>query len=340
MLAAAGEASPHARGLILVELHAWLDWLEGWLRGRLARGLLRPPRRHLRLQPRAAPPRRRSGSGLRRRHRRPGCRRALRAGQPHRRRRVAAHRARSAHVRTGPRPPRRHGIRRAQPPDPPPTSGRPPMSSLLYRLGRWCAAHAWRTLAHLARRARRRRRARRHRRQAAEQPDLDPRHLFEKVSTGSGQEIPEAAGGPAPWCSRATATSHHRRAARRRSRRCSPPGSRCRTSSGVINPFEAQDQLDKPPPSTHRRRGEARGGPDQARRRPRPAARRAEGQLSAGQAVLDQLVAANPDDPSIPGPARPARGGPEEGRARPRPTWPRARPTSPRVGRSTRTARP
>ena len=35
VLAAAGEASPHARGLILVELHAWLDWLEGWLRPRL-----------------------------------------------------------------------------------------------------------------------------------------------------------------------------------------------------------------------------------------------------------------------------------------------------------------
>jgi AcrR family transcriptional regulator len=35
VLAAAGEASPHARGLILVELHAWLDWLEGWLRRRL-----------------------------------------------------------------------------------------------------------------------------------------------------------------------------------------------------------------------------------------------------------------------------------------------------------------
>jgi AcrR family transcriptional regulator len=36
VLAAAGESSTHARGLILVELHAWLDWLEGWLRGRLA----------------------------------------------------------------------------------------------------------------------------------------------------------------------------------------------------------------------------------------------------------------------------------------------------------------
>lgn len=35
VLAAAGEASPHARGLILVELHTWLDWLEGWLRRRL-----------------------------------------------------------------------------------------------------------------------------------------------------------------------------------------------------------------------------------------------------------------------------------------------------------------
>ena len=35
VLAAAGEASPHARGLILIALHAWLDWLEGWLRRRL-----------------------------------------------------------------------------------------------------------------------------------------------------------------------------------------------------------------------------------------------------------------------------------------------------------------
>ena len=38
VLAAAGEASPHARGLILVALHAWVDWLEGWLRGRLPAG--------------------------------------------------------------------------------------------------------------------------------------------------------------------------------------------------------------------------------------------------------------------------------------------------------------
>ncbi|MBM6405355.1 TetR family transcriptional regulator [Phycicoccus sp. CSK15P-2] len=35
VLAAAGEASPHAKGLILGELHAWLDWFEGWLRVRL-----------------------------------------------------------------------------------------------------------------------------------------------------------------------------------------------------------------------------------------------------------------------------------------------------------------
>lgn len=35
VLAAAGEASPHARGLILVHLHGWIDWLEGWLRSRL-----------------------------------------------------------------------------------------------------------------------------------------------------------------------------------------------------------------------------------------------------------------------------------------------------------------
>jgi AcrR family transcriptional regulator len=42
VLAAAGEASPHARGLILVELHTWLDWLEGWLRRRLLPGQIPP----------------------------------------------------------------------------------------------------------------------------------------------------------------------------------------------------------------------------------------------------------------------------------------------------------
>ena len=51
VLAAAGEASPHARGLILVELHTWLDWLEGWLRRRLGPERHRPLRRHPRLQP-------------------------------------------------------------------------------------------------------------------------------------------------------------------------------------------------------------------------------------------------------------------------------------------------
>lgn len=35
VLAAAAEASPHARGLILIHLHGWIDWLEGWLRTRL-----------------------------------------------------------------------------------------------------------------------------------------------------------------------------------------------------------------------------------------------------------------------------------------------------------------
>ncbi|GAA4399408.1 mycofactocin system transcriptional regulator [Fodinibacter luteus] len=38
VIAAAGESSPHARGLILVEVHAWLDWLEDWLRQRLPPG--------------------------------------------------------------------------------------------------------------------------------------------------------------------------------------------------------------------------------------------------------------------------------------------------------------
>ena len=38
VLAEAGESSAHAKALILTELHTWLDWLEGWLRGRLGPG--------------------------------------------------------------------------------------------------------------------------------------------------------------------------------------------------------------------------------------------------------------------------------------------------------------
>ncbi len=38
VLAEAGESSPHARTLMVGELHAWLDWFEGWLRGRLGPG--------------------------------------------------------------------------------------------------------------------------------------------------------------------------------------------------------------------------------------------------------------------------------------------------------------
>lgn len=38
VIARAAEASPHARGLVLVELHTWLDAFEGWLRGRLPDG--------------------------------------------------------------------------------------------------------------------------------------------------------------------------------------------------------------------------------------------------------------------------------------------------------------
>ncbi len=38
VIARAAEVSTHARGLCLVELNAWLDWLEGWLRERMPEG--------------------------------------------------------------------------------------------------------------------------------------------------------------------------------------------------------------------------------------------------------------------------------------------------------------
>ena len=38
VIARAAEGSTHARGLVLVEMHAWLEDLEDWLRGRLPEG--------------------------------------------------------------------------------------------------------------------------------------------------------------------------------------------------------------------------------------------------------------------------------------------------------------
>jgi AcrR family transcriptional regulator len=38
VLAEAGQSNLHARTLMVGELHAWLDWFEGWLRGRLGAG--------------------------------------------------------------------------------------------------------------------------------------------------------------------------------------------------------------------------------------------------------------------------------------------------------------
>ena len=38
VLAEAGRSSQHAHTLVVGELHAWLDWFEGWLRGRLGPG--------------------------------------------------------------------------------------------------------------------------------------------------------------------------------------------------------------------------------------------------------------------------------------------------------------
>ncbi|MGG5257881.1 TetR/AcrR family transcriptional regulator [Phycicoccus avicenniae] len=38
VLAAAGETSAHAKGLILAEFHTWLDWFEAWLRERVGPG--------------------------------------------------------------------------------------------------------------------------------------------------------------------------------------------------------------------------------------------------------------------------------------------------------------
>ena len=286
---------------------------------RLARGLAppaprprhpRPARRDLRLDARR---RGRGGVpvlGPRHRHRRAGRRRPAPAGVLRRRHRPPPHRSR-------PRPRATAAVRPPadRPPTHRPSPEKAPMSSLLYRLGRWCAAHAWRTLAiwlvvlvgvgALAGTVGK---------PLTSQISI-PGTEFEKVLDRLGDEIPEAAGGAgtvvlesgdAPFTDEQQAPS----------RTSSRPGRRCRTSSA--SPTRSRRR-----PSSTRARPTSAAAATSSRTvsasstRDGPGSGEAERQLSGGEALLDQLVAADPDDPTVPA-ARAARVRPRRARDGPR----------------------
>ncbi len=312
---------------------------------RLARGLAAPPpgagrtsghrplRRHPRLQPRRGGRGGVPGLAARRRrhraHRRHGIRRPRFPPRLlHRRDRPRPHR---------PGPPARHP-RRANPLTPL-THEKAPMSSLLYRLGRWCAAHAWRTLTIwlvllvglgvLAGTVGK---------PLTSQISI-PGTTFQKVIDGLGKEIPEAAGGAGTVVLQsADGTADHRRAARRRRAGVRHLGAGAARQAGqqpVRGAGPARQERHRPDRGRHRargraeaagcRQGPARAGPGPARRR-RGAHRPARGRQPG-----------RPDPARAAGPgARPAA----PSWRRPRPRSSRPRPTSPRGAPSTRTARP
>jgi len=172
------------------------------------------------------------------------------------------------------------------------------MSSLLYRLARWCAAHAWRVLViwlvvltgvgALA--------------VTVGQPLSSrvsiPGTSFEKVLDRLGAEIPEAAGGFGSVVLESDG-GEFTDAQRAAIEDVFATWEQVPHVTGVINPFEAQEQLDASAEqltSAGAKLDEGQTKLDEGRAQ----LLTAEGQLSAGQGLLDQLVAANPDDPSIP----------------------------------------
>ena len=133
VIARAAEVSTHARGLCLVELHTWLERARGWLRGRMPEGTddLRIATTASTLVAAAEAAFRVWARCRRRRHRGALLRDYLTSALDL--------------VRTGLDPHRTGSV-----PVAPPDLSHPrrlPMSSLLYRLGRWSATHAWRVVA-------------------------------------------------------------------------------------------------------------------------------------------------------------------------------------------------
>ncbi len=338
VLAAAGDASPHARGLILVEMHTWLDWLEGWLRGRLPEGssdllvatyastLAAAAEASFRVWARSV------GTAAPHDHV-PSVQDNLAATIAQLRVGLDPTRPAPTGARLPPAP--------AAPPDllPPlltsegphviaPVPPRP-----LVRRPRLAHPRA------LARPARRPGRARRHRRQAPHQPDLHPGN---PVREGHRPARPgDPRGGR--WRRHRGAREHRRRAHHRR------PAGGGREGLRHVGAGAARQARQQPlrgageaRPERHRRRrcrDRAEGRPGTARRRSgeaRTGRVPALGRRGAPEAARGR----QPRRPDHPRPARAARHRSRRARERARRARARARPTSPRAGPSTRTARP
>jgi len=174
------------------------------------------------------------------------------------------------------------------------------MSSLLYRLGRWCAAHAWRTLTIwlvilvglgvLAGTVGK---------PLTSQISI-PGTTFQKVIDGLGEEIPEAAGGAGTVVLQSTdgtAITDEQRAA---AQEVFATWADVPHVKRVNDPFAAQASLDKSATDLTAAATKLEDG-TAALEAGRAKLQEGEGQLNGGQALLDQLEATNPTDPSIPG---------------------------------------
>ena len=174
------------------------------------------------------------------------------------------------------------------------------MSSLLYRVGRWCAAHAWRTLALwlallvglgvLA--------------GTVGQPLTSqisiPGTQFEKVIDRLGEEIPEAAGGAGTVVLESTDGAAITDAQRAAAEEVFATWAEVPHVKRVTNPFEAQEQLDRSATDVAAAATELEDGQAELDAG-REELGQAEFQLSGGESLLAQLEASDPDDPTIPG---------------------------------------
>ena len=174
------------------------------------------------------------------------------------------------------------------------------MSSLLYRLGRWCASHAWRTLTiwlvlllgvgALAGTVGR---------PLTSQISI-PGTTFQKVIEGLGAKIPEAAGGAGTVVLRSADGTPITDAQRTAAEEVFAAWADVPHVKRVNDPFEAQEQLDTSATDLAAAATQLEDGQKQLDAgRAKLAA--GQGQLSGGEALLAQLQAADPDDPTLPG---------------------------------------
>ncbi|HYH73581.1 MAG TPA: MMPL family transporter, partial [Nocardioides sp.] len=173
------------------------------------------------------------------------------------------------------------------------------MSSLLYRLGRWCADHAWRTitiwlvlLAALGVLA-----------GTVGKPLTSqisiPGTTFQKVIDELGTQIPEAAGGAGTVVlesSDGTPITDEQRAA---AQDVFTAWAQLPHVKRVNNPFEAQAGLDASAADLAAAATKLEDGQAQLDAG-RAELTQGQGQLAGGEALVKQLEATNPDDPGLP----------------------------------------